>query len=180
MLTNLLMLLILVLLIFFLRITSLFIALMVLLKSTFLETHIFQMRTYLSKRDPFLIVESLSFLFNTFVLMVPRQNIRRHNVLGQNILREKTSGGTKQPEGQNVRQTKRLFWLYFNAHFRQYLLKNLLCVKEKFARTTLSVPAVVGGKTAKFHATVNSLPSTVAILTSLCHLQPNLFVHTFF
>ncbi len=41
-----------------------FIALMVLLKSTFLETHILQMRTYLSKREHLLIFEC--FLFNTF------------------------------------------------------------------------------------------------------------------
>jgi hypothetical protein len=35
---------------------------------------------------------------------VPRQNVRRHNILGQNIRRDKTSGGTKHPEGQNVQR----------------------------------------------------------------------------
>ncbi len=35
-----------------------------------------------------------------------RRNVRKHNVLGQNVRRDKTSGVTKRPEGQNVRQTK--------------------------------------------------------------------------
>jgi hypothetical protein len=33
---------------------------------------------------------------------VPRQNALRHNIHGQNIRRDETSGGTKHPERQNI------------------------------------------------------------------------------
>ncbi len=38
---------------------------------------------------------------------VARQNVRRQNVRGQNVRKDKTSVGTKRPDGQNVRRTKR-------------------------------------------------------------------------
>jgi hypothetical protein len=63
--------------------------------------------------------------------------------VGQNktSVEKKASMGTKYPWGQNVREHNVRLGNIFNVLSRQYLLTNLLSVKEKSARTTLSVPA---------------------------------------
>ncbi len=107
---------------------------------------------------------------------VPRQNFRRRNIRrqtgrkrpeGQNVWRNKTSSRTKHPDGQSVRQTKRLWgqsiwrqnilgtkhpWgqkvrrhnirlgYILNAHSRQYLLKNILGVKKRIWHYDSMIP----------------------------------------
>jgi hypothetical protein len=97
-----------------------------------------------------------------------RQNVRGDKTsgdrtsVGQNVCGKKISVGTKHPWGQNVREHNVCLGNIFNVFSGQYSLKNLLSVKEKSARTTLSVPAGGWGNPRNIHTTDNSLPSTVA------------------
>jgi hypothetical protein len=79
------------------------------------------------------------------VSWVPRQNVHthtvhRHNVLGQNICRDKTSGVTKFPKGQNVQQPKQKMG-------RQYIRRhNIRWTKHPWHYTSVGTKHLYGQK----------------------------------